>query len=77
MMAGSKTLPPGVSPRGLNVDQAAAYFGLSNSGFRKLVARGVVKPIDLDGFARCIFDREALDAVISARAQQQTTGAEQ
>jgi hypothetical protein len=63
-------LPPGVVPRGLNIDQAAKYWGCGTSTFQKLVKLGIVRPIDMAGFERNIFDREALDEAMTARARQ-------
>jgi hypothetical protein len=62
------TLPAGVSPRGLNITQAAEYWGCGPSTFKKLVKLGVVQPIDMAGFDRNIFDRHALDEAMPARA---------
>ncbi len=68
-MARPSTLPAGVSPRGLNIDQAAEYWGCCPSTFKKLVKLGIVQPLDMAGFARNIFDRHALDAAMTARAK--------
>jgi len=63
------TLPANVSPRGLNVTQAAEYWGCGPSTFKKLVKLGIVQPLDMAGFARNIFDRQTLDAAMTARAR--------
>ncbi len=63
------TLPAGVSPRGLNITQAAEYWGCGPSTFKKLVKLGIVRPIDMAGFDRSIFDRQALDDAMTARAK--------
>jgi hypothetical protein len=68
-MARPSTLPAGVSPRGLNIDQASEYWGCCPSTFKKLVKLGVVQPIDMAGFDRNIFDRLALDDAMTARAR--------
>jgi hypothetical protein len=60
------TLPSNVPPRGLNVRQAAEYWGCSVGSFKKLVALGVAPaPINLAGLERNIFDRLALDAALA------------
>lgn len=53
-------LPPGVAPRGLTPDQAAAYIGLSKREFDALVRQGVY-PGPLPGG---IYDRAAIDAAL-------------
>jgi hypothetical protein len=60
------TLPAGVSPRGLNITQAAEYWGCGPSTFKKLVKLGIVQPLDTAGFARNTFDRHALDEAMTA-----------
>jgi hypothetical protein len=62
------TLPPSIPPRGLNLEQASEYWGCCPSTFKKLMKLGVVRPIDMVGMSRNIFDRVALDAAMSARA---------
>ena len=64
------TLPTGIAPRGLNITQAAEYWGCGPSTFKKLVKLGIVRPIDMAGFDRNIFDRQALDDAMTARARQ-------
>jgi predicted DNA-binding transcriptional regulator AlpA len=57
-----------IPPRGLNIKQAAAYFGVSRGTFLTLVERGVApQPLNL-GVKRSVYDRLALDAALSARA---------
>ena len=68
-MARPSTLPTGIAPRGLNIDQAAEYWGCFPSTFKNLMKRGIVRPIDMAGFARNIFDCHALDDAMTARAQ--------
>jgi predicted DNA-binding transcriptional regulator AlpA len=47
-------------PRGMNVDRAAAYVGLSKSKFLDMVdANEAPQPLDLGGLAR--WDRRTLD----------------
>jgi hypothetical protein len=67
-MARRSTLPAGIAPRGLNLDQAAEYWGCCPSTFKKLMKLGIVRPIDMGGIERNVFDREALDMAMSARA---------
>jgi hypothetical protein len=69
-MARPSMLPAGIAPRGLNVDQAAEYWGCCPSIFKKLVKLGIApNPIDMAGFARNIFDRQALGDAMTARAR--------
>lgn len=52
-------LPPA---RGLNLDDAAKYCGVTKSSFQRLVRRGLLpKPIKLCGLSR--WDRVAIDRV--------------
>ena len=67
-MARESVLPPGIAPRGLNLAQASEYVGVCPSTFKKLVKRGVVRPTDLAGIDRNIYDRRALDHAMSALA---------
>jgi hypothetical protein len=64
-MPRTSTLPPSIPPRGLNLEQASEYWGPST--FKKLMKLGIVRPIDMAGMERNIFDRHALDAAMSAR----------
>ena len=58
-----------IQPRGLNIRQAASYWGVSPNTFKKLVRLGLAPaPLKLPGLDRNIFDRQALDAAMSARA---------
>ena len=67
--------PVTISPRGLNIKQAAAYWGVSRGSFLTLVERGVApQPMDL-GLKRNVYDRVALDAAMTARAQKIGGGA--
>jgi hypothetical protein len=61
---------PSIIPsRGLNIRQAAAYFGVSPNTFKKLVRLGLAPaPLKLPGLDRNIYDRQALDDAMSARA---------
>ncbi len=68
-MSRNSSLPPSLPPRGLNIDKASEYWGCCPSTFKKLVKLGIVRPIDMAGFDRNIFDRRALDDAMSARAR--------
>jgi hypothetical protein len=58
-----------IPPRGLNIRQAAKYFGVSPNTFKKLVRLGLApEPLNLPGLDRKIYDRSALAAAMSARA---------
>jgi hypothetical protein len=64
-----RTPPQTIPPRGLKIRQASAYWGVSPGTFRKLVRLGLApKPLNLPGLDRNIFDRQALDEAMSARA---------
>jgi hypothetical protein len=56
-----------INPRGLNIRQAAVYWGVSPGTFKKLVALGLAPaPMKLPGVDRNIFDRHELDRAIDA-----------
>jgi hypothetical protein len=61
--------PQTIRSRGLNIRQAAAYWGVSPGTFKKLVRLGLApQPLNLLGLDRNVYDRLALDAAMSARA---------
>jgi hypothetical protein len=69
----SKQTPLGSSnflPRGLNITQAAHYWGVSPGTFKKLVRLGIApQPLKLPGLDRNVFDKLELDrAMDGARA---------
>ena len=66
----SVCIPPStIVPRGLNIRQAAAYWGVSPNTFRKLVRLGLAPaPLKLPGLDRNIYDLVALDAAMSLLA---------
>ena len=54
-----------IAPRGLNSNQAAAYWGVSYGTFKKLVERGQAPaPIKIPGLDRNIWYRDVLDAAM-------------
>jgi hypothetical protein len=65
-----------ISPRGLDVRQAAAYLGVAPKSFRKMIRLGLaLKPLALPGMERQIWDLQQLDAMITAaRASEQRVG---
>ncbi len=74
-MARPSELPAGIKPRGLNVVQAAKYWGCGQSTFKKLVKRGIAPPpIDNGDLWRNIYDIRALDAAMDARAKAPVGG---
>jgi hypothetical protein len=71
-MSTTPKLPPSVTitPRGLTLRQAAAYWGVSYNTFRKLIDLGIVpKPMNMPGLGRLMFDRLALDAAMDAASK--------
>jgi hypothetical protein len=64
----SKDLPSSIAPRGLSINQAAAYWGVSPSTFEKLV-REVTAPIRLCTKGKQIFDRVMMDRAMDARSK--------
>ena len=59
-----------ILPRGLNIRQAAAYWGVSPNTFKKLVRLGLAPaPLKLPGLDRNVFDRIELDRAMDARRQ--------
>jgi hypothetical protein len=60
-------LPPSIAPRGLNIRQAAAYWGVSLGTYKKLVALGVAPgPMNMRGLDRVVIDRLAIDRAMDA-----------
>lgn len=58
-----------IPSRGMNIREASAYWGVSPNTFRKLVRLGLAPPpLKLPGLDRNLYDRQALDAAMSARA---------
>jgi hypothetical protein len=58
-----------IAPRGLNIRQASAYWGVSPNTFKRLVRLGLAPaPLKLPSLDRNIYDRAALDAAMTARA---------
>jgi hypothetical protein len=58
---------PVIPPRGLNINQASAYWGVSPGTFKKLVRLGFAPaPMKLPGIERNIFDKIALDRAMDA-----------
>ena len=56
----------GPAPRGLNIKQASAYFGVSLGTFRKMMRLGLVpRPLQMPGMSRLIWDRDALAAAMT------------
>ena len=56
-----------IEPRGLNIRQASAYWGVSAGTFKKLVRLGIAPaPLKLPGLDRKIFDRLELDRAMDA-----------
>ena len=65
----------GVVVRGLSLDEAATYVGLSRHTFEKEVTAGrFPPPLSLGVSDRQIWDRRALDAAIDKLAGLATTG---
>jgi len=61
-------LPYNVRPRGLNLRQAAALWGVSPNTFRKLVRFGIAPPpLRIPELGRDLFDLEQQDRAIQGR----------
>jgi hypothetical protein len=61
---------PGITPRGLSIRQAAAYFGVCPRTFQKLVRLGLAPaPLKLPGLDRNIFEKVALERAFEAARQ--------
>ena len=63
----SRKLPDNIQPRLLTAYQTAAYLGICYVKLRHLVRDGVLTPVDI-GVDKLLFDRLAVDAIISARS---------
>jgi hypothetical protein len=60
----------------MNVIAAAKYMGVSPGTFRKLVRLGIApQPLKIPEIDRNIFDRQAIDRAMSARAASHGGGA--
>ena len=59
----AERLPPGLPPRCLSVTEAAAYLGMGNLLFEKLVRKGVL-PQGLQLMGWKVWDRVALDLAV-------------
>ena len=58
---------PDIEPRGLNIRQAAAYWGVSPNTYKRLYREGLAPgPINIPGLDRHIFDRLELDRAMDA-----------
>jgi hypothetical protein len=56
-----------IAPRGFNLTQAAAYWGVSPGTFKTLVRRGQAPdPIKIPGLDRNIWDKHVLDRAMDA-----------
>jgi predicted DNA-binding transcriptional regulator AlpA len=65
--ATSRLQAPIVAPRGLNIRQASAYWGVSPGTFKTLIRRGQAPaPTKIPGLTRNIWDRHVLDAAMDA-----------
>jgi len=63
----NKTPLPSIAPRGLNIRQASAYWGVSPGTFKKLVERGLAPaPLKMPGLDRNIFDKVQLDRAMDS-----------
>jgi hypothetical protein len=70
-MRGPSPMP---APRGMNVIAAAKYMGVSAGTFRKLVRLGIApQPMNIPEVNRNIYDREAIDAAMTALAAREVT----
>jgi hypothetical protein len=69
----TKPILSNIQPRALTIRQAAAYWGVCQNTFRKLVRDGIAPgPMNVPGLGQLLFDREqqdrAMDALRSERA---------
>jgi hypothetical protein len=56
-----------IEPRGLNIRQAAAYWGVSPNTYKRLYREGLAPgPLAMRGVDRIIFDRQELDRAMDA-----------
>jgi hypothetical protein len=66
-MTSTARLQAPIPPRGLNVRQASAYWGVSPGTFKTLVKRGQAPaPTKIPGLDRNIWDRHVLDHAMDA-----------
>lgn len=65
-------LPFGVSPRGYNKEQAAAYIGVSPSKFDLMIADGTMPQPKMLG-SRTIWDKHRLDAAFDDLPDRQAS----
>jgi hypothetical protein len=66
-MTSTAQLQTPVLPRGLNIRQASAYWGVSPNTFKRLVQRGdAPAPMKIPGLDRNIWDKQNLDHAMDA-----------
>jgi excisionase family DNA binding protein len=65
-------LPDNIQPRGLTIDQAAEYWGISTRTLRRYIEDGIAPPPMARGSknGKLIFDRLALDAAMDALSER-------
>ena len=67
-MTSTARLQAPIPPRGLNIRQASAYWGVSPGTFKKMVRIGLAPPpLNLPGLDRNIWDKRVLDDGMDAR----------
>jgi len=71
----SNPTSPSITPRDLNIRQAAAYWGVSHNTYKKLyLAELAPAPLNLPGLDRKVFDRIELDRAMDALRQSGAAG---
>jgi hypothetical protein len=66
-MTSTAQLQAPIPPRGLNIRQASAYWGVSPGTFKKMVRLGLAPaPLNLPGLERNIWDKQILDRAMDA-----------
>jgi hypothetical protein len=66
-MTTTSRLQAPIPPRGLNIRQASAYWGVSPGTFKTLIRRGQAPaPTKIPGLTRNIWDRRVLDDAMDA-----------
>ncbi|TXH45644.1 MAG: hypothetical protein E6Q97_31330 [Desulfurellales bacterium] len=74
--ATARLVEKGIQPRGLPVEEAAAYVGLGAVEFEREVERGrFPQPMPLSG-RRKVWDRKALDAALDGHTEPRESGSD-
>jgi hypothetical protein len=58
----------------MSFDASAKYCGLTGQSLRRLMSRGILRPVRIPTLRRVLFDRQDLDDLIEAGKREKTDG---